>query len=766
MLVRPLEVDVRDPVRRPVRPVAQDEGVGGPAVEPHVEDVEHLLPVVRVVVLAQEPRLGARRVPGVRALRLERRHDAGIDSWVAQQETVLRRLRADPRETGQRHAPGALTRENPVGTVLDHRMQAISPARRGPGHELVDRGQRPRPHRLAVFVLPVADGPVDRGEPLRAVEPDDRRLGPPAMRVRDRDAFARQQRLRTDQRVDDGLVRPARLAVGLQDRRAAEERQVRAEAAVRLDVVGHRQAVLDADPVVVVAMARRRVHEARARVVGDVLAREEGHLVVPLPAPAVRAPQGMRADQRRQLLGLDGPHAPPHAGREPGGREGRLGQRVGQQVGLPRLRPAFRGRARHLVEAVGDGGPEADRAVGRDRPRRRRPDRDPRRLELLLARQRRRHLDGARALHLLLLSIGRLGIVEVRLRGDHREGDPDRVRLPVVVLHLRLGQRGPLHRRPHHRLGPLVDEPRGEELLELRRDNRLGVEVHRQVRIGPVAGDPQPLELGTLHVDPAGREVPALLAELDHVDGVLVAALGAVGLLDLPLDRQAVTVPARHEGRVVAHHLTRADDHVLERLVERVADMEVPVGVGRPVMEREWLTARPGPGLLPQPVVHPDPRPAGQPVRLALGQARTHREVRRGQVQRRLVVGGIGLGRVGAHGGVLRIGTGGEVGAPARHPWPGRPGSGRRADASRRLARPPRHGAAYRTPGPRPARRRGPRAGTARARAARGNGTFTVVVQTWRRAAADGARPPPARETEDLPCPSPSSPPSRPPPSS
>jgi hypothetical protein len=83
----------------------------------------------------------------------------------------------------------------------------------------------------------------------------------------------------------------------------------------------------------------------------------------------------------------------------------------------------------------------------------------------------------------------------------------------------------------------------------------LGVEIHRQVGIGPVAGDAEALELLALDVDPAFGELAAFLAELDDVDLVLVQALGAVLLLDLPLDGQAVAVPAGDVARCLAHHL-------------------------------------------------------------------------------------------------------------------------------------------------------------------------------------------------------------------
>src|SRR3546814_3068971 len=57
--------------------------------------------------------------------------------------------------------------------------------------------------------------------------------------------------------------------------------------------------------------------------------------------------------------------------------------------------------------------------------------------------------------------------------------------------------------------------------------------------------------------------------------------------LDLPLDRQAVAVPAGDVGRVLALQRLGADDHVFQDMVERVADVHVAIGVGRAVVEDE-----------------------------------------------------------------------------------------------------------------------------------------------------------------------------------
>ena len=65
-------------------------------------------------------------------------------------------------------------------------------------------------------------------------------------------------------------------------------------------------------------------------------------------------------------------------------------------------------------------------------------------------------------------------------------------------------------------------------------------------------------------------------AELDLRHLVLVLAGGAMRLLDLPLDRQAVAVqPERSSNQTLPSAL--AGDHVLEDLVERVADVDSPL---------------------------------------------------------------------------------------------------------------------------------------------------------------------------------------------
>jgi hypothetical protein len=89
-----------------------------------------------------------------------------------------------------------------------------------------------------------------------------------------------------------------------------------------------------------------------------------------------------------------------------------------------------------------------------------------------------------------------------------------------------------------------------------------------------------------------------------------------------------VAVPARHVVRIEAEHLLAARHHILEDLVERMADMDVAVGVGRAVVEDEFRQARRGRA---HPLVEAELMPARQQLRLLLRQPGAHGEVGLGQ---------------------------------------------------------------------------------------------------------------------------------------
>jgi hypothetical protein len=143
----------------------------------------------------------------------------------------------------------------------------------------------------------------------------------------------------------------------------------------------------------------------------------------------------------------------------------------------------------------------------------------------------------------------------------------------------------------------------------------------------------------------------AFAAESDHRVGMgevgfRLALRPIILLLDLPFDRQAVAVPAGNVVRILVEHLLRAGDEILEDLVQRVADVDVAVGVGRAVMQDELALARARRAKLPVEIVL---LPAGEDFRLLLRQAGAHRKVRLRQIEARRIIGAgfVGLGRAG-----------------------------------------------------------------------------------------------------------------------
>ena len=80
----------------------------------------------------------------------------------------------------------------------------------------------------------------------------------------------------------------------------------------------------------------------------------------------------------------------------------------------------------------------------------------------------------------------------------------------------------------------------------------------------PVPQHPQAHEFGALDVDELFGVGPAALADLYLGQA---PALGLQLLAHLMLDGQAVAIPARHVGAVVAGHLAGLDDDILENLI-------------------------------------------------------------------------------------------------------------------------------------------------------------------------------------------------------
>src|SRR4029453_6954814 len=185
----------------------------------------------------------------------------------------------------------------------------------------------------------------------------------------------------------------------------------------------------------------------------------------------------------------------------------------------------------------------------------------------------------------------------------------------------------------------------GGKLHQFAGDLRLSEKIHRRVGMRPVAHDPQPHELLSLHVEPVLGVCAAFMPECDHGAGIGQVRFrlvpGAVVLFsDLPFDRKPMTVPSRHVVGIEPQHLLATRDHVLENLVQRMPDMDVAVRVGRPVVENELLASFRRRAELRVKIIF---LPARQDLRLALRQAGAHGKVSLRQKQRFRIIS-LGLG--------------------------------------------------------------------------------------------------------------------------
>ncbi len=220
-----------------------------------------------------------------------------------------------------------------------------------------------------------------------------------------------------------------------------------------------------------------------------------------------------------------------------------------------------------------------------------------------------------------------------------------------MIFHLGIGQRGLFHRGPHHRLGAAIELAAFRKLQQFGNDGRFRREVHGEIGFFPITIDAQPLQLAGLHIHPMLGIGAAFGAEFLRRHLVLVLLLGAIGFLDLPFDRQAVAIPAGHIGHILAQQRLGAHHRILQDMVERVADVHVPVRIGGAVVIDEFFPALTRGAQLRIKVRR---LPFGQDLRFLLRQAGLHRKVGLGQEN-----GGAIIGR--AHDGPALGEAGGAV---------------------------------------------------------------------------------------------------------
>src|SRR5215472_10809591 len=118
MLVRALEIKIGRPAE--LRPLLEHKGVCRARIEPHLDDIGDLFPFGGVIGVAKElRRFGTEPDVGTGLF-----HGGG---YTLDDDSVPQRLAGLPvREHRDRHPPGALTRDAPIGLALDHRRDAVS----------------------------------------------------------------------------------------------------------------------------------------------------------------------------------------------------------------------------------------------------------------------------------------------------------------------------------------------------------------------------------------------------------------------------------------------------------------------------------------------------------------------------------------------------------------------------------------------------------------------------------------------------------------
>jgi hypothetical protein len=254
-------------------------------------------------------------------------------------------------EERHRDAPLTLTRQRPVRTIGDHRVQTLLAPRRKEACRF-DAFECRLTQRLAAIL----GHNVHAGEPLRCGAIDDRRLVAPAMHVAVRVLVLMQQRTGLIQRFDD-------LRIGLPYEHAAEQRQRRSVMTIahhRIDDVGILHAVRFARQEVFHAVRRRRVHDAGTGI--------ERHVIAEIHRRQTRI---TRIDVVQRMTEAQITQRAARCGRD---------DMAFQTVGLQALFHALGGEnqqaLRRIDEAVAEIRMQVERLVGGNRPRRGRPDHD------------------------------------------------------------------------------------------------------------------------------------------------------------------------------------------------------------------------------------------------------------------------------------------------------------------------------------------------------------------------------------------------------
>ena len=396
----------------------KNKGMGGAGVKPYIKDVGDLLVILGIVVGTQET-AGVRRKPAIGPLFAHRRHDA-VDHGLVTKRLAGRLVDKD----GDRHAPGTLARQAPVGSLFDHRGQAALTCRRVEGC--------PSELRHGGITEAVR---LHRNEPLRRVAVDQRCFRTPGMRIGMHKLADPYDPAMLGHDLGDPLVVTQHVKPG-------EDRQVRHQLAVFGNRVWQWNAMFEVCEFVILhTMSRRDVDKACSLIGGHIVGEKHRHVM--LITMAVHRvlrdrPLDVGALKCRQRFGAGDADGAGDLAHELGGKA--------DDVALARQSALIERRdPKHRVidvRAAGHG------PVAWHRPWRGCPDDDIRALK---------------------------GGMAWRLHG---EAGIDRDRGVVLIFDLGLGKRRFLDRRPHHRLRAAIKAAVHQQPAQLAGNRGLRLESH------------------------------------------------------------------------------------------------------------------------------------------------------------------------------------------------------------------------------------------------------------------------------------------------
>ncbi len=202
----------------------------------------------------------------------------------------------------------------------------------------------------------------------------------------------------------------------------------------------------------------------------------------------------------------------------------------------------------------------------------------------------------------------------------------------IFILHLGLGKGCLTGRTPVDRFLSLIDRTIQEKLAEFPDNCGLITEIHCQIRVLPFSENAEPFELLPLDIYEFGRIIPALLPD---IHGGELHFLLSETLLNLMLNRQSMTVPARHIMAVKTGHKLRLHNDILQDLIQCCSNVNIPVRIGRAIVKDIFCPLLCLPDQFP---VNSSGLPHLQKFRLSFGQIGPHGKVSLRKIERVAVI--------------------------------------------------------------------------------------------------------------------------------